>query len=234
MTPTPGSNSARNESRWLVVRFSATERTLHWANAAGFFACLATGLALYLPSLSAAIGRRVLVQRIHFWCGLGWCAAIVLVVVAGDRRRLLQTAREIDLFDADDRRWLRRRHPARSGRFNAGQKINAAANVGFVILFLASGLLLWFGERATQLRLPSTIILHDALTFASVLLVIGHIYLAVIHPPTRHSLRGITRGTVRADWAATHYPRWRPSPLNEASSSSATDQGRDVGAQNGP
>jgi formate dehydrogenase subunit gamma len=231
MTPTPGSNSPRTESRQLVVRFSGTERTLHWANAAGFFACLATGLALYLPSLSAAIGRRVLVQRIHFWCGLGWCAAIVLVVVVGDHGRLLRTAREIDLFDGDDRRWLRRRHPARSGRFNAGQKINAAANVGFVVLFLASGLLLWFGERATQLRLPSTIVLHDALTFASVLLVIGHIYLAVIHPPTRHSLRGITLGTVRADWAATHHPRWRPSSPSEVPSPSATDQCRDVGTQ---
>lgn len=227
--PTPGSNSQRGPgSRRLVVRFSATERTLHWANAVGFFACLATGLALYLPSLSAAIGRRALVQRIHFWCGLGWCAAIVLVVITGDHRRLFQTAREIDRFDADDRRWLLHRRPARPGRFNAGQKINAAANVGFVVLFLASGLLLWFGERATQLRLPSTIILHDALTFASVLLVIGHVYLAVIHPPTRHSLRGITLGTVRADWAATHHPGWHPSPVDPGSSVSATDQGPDV------
>src|SRR5262249_22495570 len=34
-----------------VQRFSRTERTLHWVNAAGFLLLLATGLILYLPSL---------------------------------------------------------------------------------------------------------------------------------------------------------------------------------------
>jgi formate dehydrogenase subunit gamma len=202
----PGSREARIS---LVRRFSLTERLLHWVNALGFFACLVTGLMLYAPALSALVGRRVLVQRIHFWLGLGWVAALVLVALAGDTRGLLATARELDTFDAEDRRWLRARRPAPAGRFNAGQKLNCAASAAVVVLFLISGLLLWFGERDTALRLASTIVLHDALMFASVLLVIGHVYLAAIHPPTRHSMRGITRGTVRDDWARAHHPRWR-------------------------
>ena len=36
----------------FVRRFSRTERTLHWVNAAGFLLLLATGLILYLPRLS--------------------------------------------------------------------------------------------------------------------------------------------------------------------------------------
>jgi cytochrome b subunit of formate dehydrogenase len=32
----------------------------------------------------------------------------------------------------------------------------------------------------------------------------------VIHPATRHSLRGMTRGTVSEEWARRHYPRWAP------------------------
>ena len=49
-----------------VRRFSRTERLLHWANAIGFFFLLASGLVLYLPSLEVWLGRRPLVQDVHF------------------------------------------------------------------------------------------------------------------------------------------------------------------------
>ena len=75
-------------------------------------------------------------------------------------------------------------------------------------LFAVSGMLLWLGERDTRFRLDGTIVLHDVLTYASVALVAGHLYLAVIHPTTRHALRGITRGSVREDWAREHHAKW--------------------------
>ena len=189
-------------------RFSRTERTLHWANAVGFFVLLATGLVLYLPSLSIAIGRRQLVQSVHFWSGIAWISVLVLIVLAGDRRGILRTAREIDRFDRDDVRFLFGRRPAPQGRFNAGQKVNAALTVAFATLFFVSGLLLWLGERDTRLRFASTVVLHDGLMYVSLVLLLGHLYLAVIHPATRHALRGITVGTVREDWAARHHSKW--------------------------
>jgi formate dehydrogenase subunit gamma len=191
-------------------RFSKTERTLHWANALFFFFLLATGLILYLPSLSVAVGRRTLVQDVHFWSGIAWVAALVAIVIVGDRRGILRTAREMDSFDRDDVRWLAGRRPAPQGRFNAGQKINAALNAAFVILFLVSGLLLWFGERNTSWRFASTVVLHDGLMYVSLVLLLGHLYLAVLHPATRHALRGITVGTVSEDWASQHHPKWKP------------------------
>jgi formate dehydrogenase subunit gamma len=39
--------------------------------------------------------------------------------------------------------------------------------------------------------------------------ILGHLYLGVLHPATRHSLRGMTLGSVREDWAREHHPRWR-------------------------
>ena len=75
-------------------------------------------------------------------------------------------------------------------------------------MFLASGLLLWLGERDTRFRFASTVVLHDGLLYASLVLLAGHLYLAVIHPATRHSLRGMTTGKVSEDWARRHYPRW--------------------------
>ena len=45
-------------------------------------------------------------------------------------------------------------------------------------------------------------------TLISLVLLVGHLYLAVIHPSTRHALRGITRGEVREDWAERHHAKW--------------------------
>jgi len=192
-----------------VKRFSRTERVLHWVNAAGFLLLLATGLILYLPILETAVGRRPLIKDVHFWAGIGWVSALVLVALAGDRRGLLRTARELDLFDRDDRRWLRGRR-APQGRFNAGQKVNAALTAAFTILFFVSGMLLWLGERDTRFRFASTVILHDGLMFVAFALLIGHLYLALIYLATRHALRGMTLGTVSEEWAQRHHAKWRP------------------------
>jgi formate dehydrogenase subunit gamma len=190
-----------------IERFSATERAVHWVHATAFLVLLATGLALYVPALSVAVGRRPLLKDIHVYTAVAWVAALVLVVVLGDRRRLRQTLRELDRFDADDMLWLRR-YPRPQGRFNAGQKVNAALTAAFAVLFAVSGSLLWLGERDHRFQLASTILLHDWLTLISLFLLVGHLYLALIYPATRHSLRGMTTGSVRRDWAVRHHPKW--------------------------
>jgi formate dehydrogenase subunit gamma len=68
--------------------------------------------------------------------------------------------------------------------------------------------LLWLGERDSRVRLDSPIVLHDVVAYISVSLLAGHLYLAVIHPSTRHALRGMTVGTVREDWAREHHAKW--------------------------
>ncbi len=191
-----------------VRRFSRVERLLHWVNALGFFALLATGLILYLPSLSVLVLRRQLIQSIHFWTGIGWLGALAAVLLVGVRR-LRSTAHELETFDRDDLRWLRG-GKAPQGRFNAGQKVNAALTAAFTVLFGISGLLLWFGERDTRFRFASTVILHDGLMYVSLVLLVGHLYLSLVHPATRHALRGMTLGTVSEDWAARHHAKWKP------------------------
>jgi len=190
-----------------VRRFSRTERALHWIHASAFFVLLGSGLALYVPRLSTLVSRRPLIKDVHVYTAVAWIAALALVVAIGDRRGLRTTLRELDLFDEDDRLWLRgARRP--QGRFNAGQKLNAAFTASFAVLFSVSGLLLWYGERDTRFRFASTILLHDGLMYVALVLLVGHLYLAVIHPATRHALRGMTLGSVRRDWAYEHHRKW--------------------------
>ncbi|MHB1568919.1 MAG: cytochrome b/b6 domain-containing protein [Solirubrobacteraceae bacterium] len=198
-----------------VQRFTLTERIVHWVHASAFFVLLASGLILYLPALSAAVGRRPLLKEIHFYTGLSWAGALVLVALLGNRRALLATAREIDVFDRDDARFLRGRLSTPQRRFNAGQKVNAIVTAAFALLLFVSGLLLWIGERNTDIRLSGTLYLHDVLMYASVVIVVGHLYLALIHRNTRHSLRGMILGTVREDWAQAHHAKWQPPPRRQ-------------------
>ena len=44
--------------------------------------------------------------------------------------------------------------------------------------------------------------------FISIAVVLGHLYLALIYPSTRHALRGMTTGSVRRDWAWQHHRKW--------------------------
>src|SRR3954452_15626920 len=194
-------------TRRRLARFSRTERTVHWVHASAFLILLATGLALYLPSLSELVGRRPLLKSIHVYRAVAWLVALVLVILVGDRRSLRATLREIDLFDRDDRDWLRRRHPPQ-GRLNAGQKVNAILTAVFAVLFAVTGVLLWYGERNTRFRFAQTILIHDWLTYISFFLFMGHLYLSVIHPKTRHALTGMTRGWVYEDWAREHHAKW--------------------------
>jgi formate dehydrogenase subunit gamma len=190
-----------------LARFSRTERALHWAHAAAFLVMLGSGLVLYLPALSEAVSNRPLVKAVHLDTAIAWGAALVLVIAFGDRKGLRRTLREIDVFDADDRRWLRGL-PAAQGRFNAGQKVNGILTAAFALLFAVTGVLLWYGERDTRFRLGGTIAVHDALTIASLVLFLGHLYFAVLHPHTRHALRGITLGDVDEQWARRHHAKW--------------------------
>ncbi len=206
---------ASPERRYLR-RFSRTERAVHWIHASAFFVLLGSGLVLYLPALSEAVARRPFVKAVHIDTAIAWAAALLLIVLLGDRSGLRRAVREINLFDSDDRRWLRGR-PAPQGRLNAGQKLNVAVTAAFSVLFALTGFLLWYGERDTRFRFPGTVALHDALTYISVVIVVGHLYLAVLHPATRHALRGITFGSVREDWAREHHAKWADSRAAPAS-----------------
>lgn len=181
-----------------VLRFTRTERVFHWVNAAFFLHLATTGLILYVPRLSEAVGRRPLLKNLHFWGGIGWVCALALVFLLGDTRRLVRAARELEVL--------------RDGRLDVAQKLNAIVQAAFLVLFLVSGVLLWLGERDTSFRFASTVLLHDGLMYVALFLFVGHLYLAVLNPATRHALRGMTLGTVDEDWARRRHPEWAAPP----------------------
>jgi formate dehydrogenase subunit gamma len=133
-----------------IERFTLAERSVHRATAALMLTLIMTGAVLYLPSLSVAIGHRPAVALIHLYCGF----ALPIPMAAGLFSRAYRAdVRRLNRHTDTDREWLRerawRREKARElalpvGKFNAGQKLNAAFQCGAILVMAGTGTLMWF------------------------------------------------------------------------------------------
>jgi formate dehydrogenase subunit gamma len=144
------------------------------------------------------------------------CGFAALSITRSSRAPLARMVRDLQPLEASDRHWLRLAPRAYltggelppSGRFNAGQKVNAR----LVLLLLAVLFLSGLGElgRFTTALSPFRPFAfpHGLAAGALSVLVAGHIYLALLHRATRPALRGMILGTVRRDWAEHHHAEW--------------------------
>jgi formate dehydrogenase subunit gamma len=189
-----------------LVRFSAGERVLHWTNAALFLTMLMTGAALYIPQVSEAVGRRGLVLTVHVWCGVLLPVPLVLAFLSS--RAFRSDARRLNRWSVEDRRWVRRwgrDRSVRSGKFNAGQKLNAAFTVGTIVVMLGTGLMMKFPNLWPLAWRTGATFVHDWLFLAAAVVVVGHILYAVGDPD---ALRSMVSGSIPSAWASRHAPRW--------------------------
>ena len=199
-----------------ITRFDGVERVLHWVNAALFVALIFTGAALYVPALAALVGRRPLVASIHLYCGVAVPFPVAASIAGPWGRRLRADLRRLNRWNDHDLRWLRVafspapvRRQARAhlvlGKFNAGQKLNAAFVAGAATVMLGTGVIMrWYGWWPLSWRTGATFV-HDWLALAVVAVVVGHVAFAVREPP---ALRAMVTGRISRRWARVHAPAW--------------------------
>lgn len=203
-----------------VQRFTRTERAVHWVQAASFLLLLVSGFVLVLPGFEAVIGQRALLREIHLTAAFAFAFGPAIVALSGDRRSLGRDVEAVDTWDADDLRWLVPFPLLRAfgiatppqGRFNAGQKLNAIFVVWSTLFFVVTGLVMWQNRRFPGDLVARANSVHTALAYIALVAFLGHLALATLYPPTRHALRAMTGGWVRAEWARRHYPKWTGMP----------------------
>ena len=91
----------------LLNRFDRVERAVHWANAVLFAVLVVTGAALYFAPLTAMVGRRELVERIHLYAGLALPVPLILALSGSWGQALRRDIRRFNRWSRHDRRWLR-------------------------------------------------------------------------------------------------------------------------------
>lgn len=200
MTPPPASG------RQSVPRFSRSVRAVHWALAVLVTVLLLTAAVLYNGSLSLLVGHRHAVELVHVCAGLALPVPFLLGLLS---RAFRADLGRLDRFLPDDWRWLRSRTrrdgTIRVGKFNAGQKVNAALTAGALPVLLATGVLMQFpGLVRVSLRTGATLV-HDWFALGLGLLVLGHTWFAL---RDRDALRGMCTGRVPIRWARAEHAAW--------------------------
>jgi formate dehydrogenase subunit gamma len=197
-----------------LTRFDRVERAAHWSTASLFAVLMLTGAALYAGPVSTLVGQREAVRMIHVTAGLVLPLPLLIGLVGRWGRALRGDLRRLGRFDDEDRRWLRRatRPDARLGKFNPGQKLNAAFLGAAMVAMLGTGIVLkWFSLFSLSTRTGATFV-HDWVALGIWVSVIGHVLLALRDPI---ALRGMLRGAVTARWARTYRPRWYEAETGE-------------------
>lgn len=197
--------------RGELLRHPVYTRVLHWLVAISFILSLLSGFAIYSPTLfkflTPLFGGGPMTRLLHPWFGLFFEVFFLF--------QFLNWLTPMLWADSDSR-WLRRlreyatnTHRVESpdvGFFNGGQKLYFWAIVLSGVLFLITGILMWFDNVFPRWVVAVSYVVHD---LAGLLMLAGfiiHVYEGTAHQPG--TFRSMIDGTVTEKWAWTHHPAW--------------------------
>jgi len=194
-----------------LLRHPVYTRFLHWLVAIFFILALLSGLAIYSPWLfhwlTPLFSGGPTTRLLHPWFSLFFVIFFALQFL--NWLRLMKWQRE-------DRKWLdhikqyvtnaEKVEPEYVGFFNAGQKLYFWAIVASSVIFLLTGMMMWFPGVFDRIMVALSFMLHDIAALVMLAGFIVHIYEGTAaQPGTFHSM---TRGVVTRAWAWTHHPAW--------------------------
>ena len=197
--------------RGELLRHPVYTRFLHWSVAIFFILSLLTGFAIYSPWLfhwiTPFFGGGPRTRFLHPWFGLvfevffffqflNWMAPMAWT--EADRRwmkRVPQYATNEEGPESED-----------VGFFNGGQKMYFWAIVICGILFLITGIIMWFDNVFGRWLVAVSYVIHDIAALVMLAGFIIHVYEGTAHQPG--TFRSMIDGTVTEEWADTHHPAW--------------------------
>ena len=206
-----------------ILRFARGEMMLHWSIAIPFIICFVTGVTmkLFYNLHSGSLFREVL-SFLHRVSG-GCLAVFPALAVARNWRDYKVHIYNLKVgfsWTIDDLKWLFLVGPAtvskrivlpEQRKFNAAERMNFMMVMVTYPLFVLTGAFLWW--HGVDHFLPW--ILHISMSLVAPLLMMGHIYMAVVNPSTRVGLSGMITGHVDREWAKHHYARWYKDHFEE-------------------
>ena len=210
------STSSRAENKsYKILRFRKSERHVHWTIAIPFMVCFTTAIILvFFYNTNPLRPYREAFSWIHRLSGI---SLIVMPFVAifksrHDYKIYFYNIRQAWVWTIEDIKWLALKGLAmiikkiklpEQGKFNAAEKLNFMTLMSTYPLYVATGLVIWLTDGALL-----SWFIHFGMALIATPLLLGHLYMATIHPDTRSGLSGMTSGYVDRHWAEHHYPLW--------------------------
>src|SRR5712672_2197015 len=167
--------------RGELLRHPVYTRFLHWSVAISFILSLISGFAIYSPwlfrFLTPLFGGGARTRALHPWFGLVFEVFFLFQFINWVTPMLWTSA---------DRRWLKRLKQYATnedrleseevGFFNGGQKLYFWAIVLSGLLFLITGLLIWFDNLVERWIVAVSYVVHDLAALLMLGGLIIHIY----------------------------------------------------------
>jgi formate dehydrogenase subunit gamma len=205
-----------------IERYQKRTVILHWVHSASFVALILTGAVSFLPGTGPVGGAAIgIIHRIAVVLFVGVPA---LQAVLGPRTAL-GFVREAFAWGKDDLKWFlaapgyyfggpEDKMPAQ-GRVNAGQRLWELVILATGVIFLASGTVLWFFRWSVPIYVYQWALFVHGIAFVIVFaMFLVHLYMGVLHPRFRESLRSILDGKVSPSYAKRHYLKWYDGIVN--------------------
>lgn len=196
----------------LILRTKLPARLCHWAIVFCFFLAAASGISWFFPTMSwtsEALGTPQMARLLHPFLGIAVFLGLCYMFVHFVGYKL--TAKTDEIWFRRIKDVLLNKHggaPLRIGKYNAGQKILFWLIMASITLLLLSGLIMWRAYFAAFFPIPVlrlAILAHSIAGIGLILLIVGHIYLAIW---VRGSITGMVTGYVSRAWAKQHHDRW--------------------------
>ncbi len=203
--PTPPRSSPGSAGR---------ERAVHWTLAVLMLVCIVTAAILYNGSLgvsssgidaSSSWSTSTAASRCRCPCSPAWASLHTERTSPDSTASALPTGSGFALETVETARLA-------VGKFNAGQKLNAALTAGSVVVLLGSGLLMYFPDLARLSWRTGATLVHDWFALGLGLLICGHLAQAFRDPEAR---RGMRTGRVSRTWAIEQHREWADEARRE-------------------
>ena len=203
---------ARSSSEDRLLRYTFTERVVHWVAGLSYVYLLLTGLAFWSPYLfwlANLVGGGPTARFWHPWAGLVFTAAVVWMY-----RLWRQDMRTTPA----DREWAKhvgdyiRNHDENLppiGRFNIGQKQFFWLMFFGGIALLLSGVVMWLVNDipwSWRWLRYTAVLVHAVAALVTIGAFIIHVYMGTAM--VRGGFTSIIRGEVSAGWARMHHRLW--------------------------
>ena len=195
-----------------LLRYSAGQRSNHWAVVTCFVLAAVSGFALFHPALfwlTALVGGPQWARILHPYLGIA-----MFVLFLG----LFLAFVGANIWRKEDSAWLGSAGKLVSegnaadmppvGKYNGGQKLVFWLFALCLIVLLVTGALFWQAWFAPSVPIwlqRIAVVLHALAAFGLVLTVVVHAYAAIW---VKGTVQAMTRGTVSAGWARHHHPLW--------------------------
>lgn len=194
-----------------VDRYGPIQRVNHWITAISLILLLISGLSMFHPSLfflTDLFGGGQNTRMLHPWIGVVLFFSFFIFFFQLWRANLPNRV---------DVQWVSQIGDVVAGheerlpeieKYNAGQKFIFWGMAFFIIVLIATGIVIWdqYFEGVVPIDVSRiAVLIHSVAAVIIILIFILHVYAAIW---VRGTIRAMIRGSVTGGWAWRHHRKW--------------------------